>query len=169
MLEVFRESGIEARGIDLNEDSLALCRGKGLEVEAADLFAYLHALPDASLGGVVCSQVVEHLPPERLPELMQLAHAKLRTGAIAGHRDTQSGMPGDFCDALLPRPHASPSHSARAHELLSGRGRIWTDRSGAAESGNVESMPSLAELPEGFQKEFFGALDYAVFARKLNA
>ena len=31
----------------------------------------------------------------------------------------------------------------------------------------IESMPSLAELPEAMRKEFFGALDYAVFARKL--
>jgi O-antigen chain-terminating methyltransferase len=32
----------------------------------------------------------------------------------------------------------------------------------------VASMPSLAELPEGFRKDFFGALDYAAFAVKLS-
>src|SRR5580704_9596867 len=49
LLEVLREAGIGASGIDLSEDSLALCRSKGLQVEAADLFTYLHQLPDASL------------------------------------------------------------------------------------------------------------------------
>jgi hypothetical protein len=31
----------------------------------------------------------------------------------------------------------------------------------------VESMPSLASLPEDFREAFFGALDYAIIARKL--
>ena len=32
----------------------------------------------------------------------------------------------------------------------------------------VESMPSVADLPREFREQFFGALDYAVFARKLG-
>ena len=31
----------------------------------------------------------------------------------------------------------------------------------------VESMPSLAELPDDFRQAFFGGLDYAVLARRL--
>jgi hypothetical protein len=30
-----------------------------------------------------------------------------------------------------------------------------------------DSMPSLVALPEEFRRDFFGALDYAIFARKL--
>src|ERR1700736_4197878 len=71
LLEVLREAGISARGVDLHEESLALCAAKGLEVEKADLFQYLDSLPDSSLGGVICAQVVEHLPPERLPDLVR--------------------------------------------------------------------------------------------------
>ena len=33
---------------------------------------YLENLPEASLDGIFCSQVVEHLPPERLPEMIRL-------------------------------------------------------------------------------------------------
>jgi len=36
-------------------------------VDKADLFI-LNDLPDGSLGGIVGAQVIEHLPPERLPE-----------------------------------------------------------------------------------------------------
>ena len=82
MLQVFREAGIAARGIDSNDDSIALCQANGLDAEKADLFAYLSALPDASLGGVICCQVVEHLPPARLPEMIRLVHAKLRAGGL---------------------------------------------------------------------------------------
>jgi hypothetical protein len=31
----------------------------------------------------------------------------------------------------------------------------------------VESMPSLAALPEEFREAFFGGLDYAILGRKL--
>jgi hypothetical protein len=30
----------------------------------------------------------------------------------------------------------------------------------------VESMPSLMELPQGFRENFFGGLDYGIFAKK---
>ncbi len=43
MLQVFREAGIAARGIDSNDDSIALCQANGLDAEKADLFAYLSA------------------------------------------------------------------------------------------------------------------------------
>ena len=76
-LEMMRDAGVPARGIDLSEESVALCRHKGLDAENADLFAYLADLPEASLDGIFCSQVVEHLPPERLPEMIRLAASRL--------------------------------------------------------------------------------------------
>src|SRR5262249_27738139 len=81
-LEVAREASLEARGIDQSEECIALCRSKGLEAARADLFDYLGALPDASLGGVFCSQVVEHLEPARLPDLVRLIARKVRSGAL---------------------------------------------------------------------------------------
>jgi 2-polyprenyl-3-methyl-5-hydroxy-6-metoxy-1,4-benzoquinol methylase len=167
LLEVLREAGIEASGIDLSEDSLSLCRSKGLRVESADLFTYLRELPDASLGGVVCSQVVEHLPPERLPELVQLAHAKLRSGALLAIE-----TPNPECLAIFATHfYLDPTHRHPIPPALmcfyleeAGFGRMEVERLNPA----AESMPSVTELPEGFRKEFFGALDYAVFARKLS-
>ena len=167
MLEVFREAGINAVGIDLNEDSLAVCRGKGLEVESANLFDYLRTLPDSSLGGIVCSQVVEHLPPERLPELVKLAHSKLRTGALLAIETPNPECLAIFATHFYLDPtHRHPIPPALMSFYLeeAGFGRIEVERLSPA----MESMPSLAELPEGFRKEFFGALDYAVFARKLG-
>jgi 2-polyprenyl-3-methyl-5-hydroxy-6-metoxy-1,4-benzoquinol methylase len=166
LLEVFRQAGIDARGIDLNEDSLTLCRSKGLQVEAADLFAYLSALPDFSLGGVVCCQVVEHLPPERLPELIRLAYAKLRAGALLAIETPNPECLAIFATHFYLDPtHRHPIPPALMSFYLeeAGFGGIVVERLSPA----IESMPSLAELPEAIRKEFFGALDYAVFARKL--
>jgi hypothetical protein len=49
-------------------------------VDGADLFAWLSARADASLGGVTAFQVVEHLAPSSLFTLVELAAKKLERG-----------------------------------------------------------------------------------------
>src|SRR5262249_30178273 len=51
-LELCREGGIDARGIDLDPAMVARCRQAGLAAEEADALAYLDALPDGTLGGI---------------------------------------------------------------------------------------------------------------------
>ncbi|HUH62477.1 MAG TPA: methionine biosynthesis protein MetW, partial [Terracidiphilus sp.] len=167
MLEILRGAGIPARGVDLNEDSIAVCRSKGLDAEKADLFGYLSALPDSSLGGLICCQVVEHLPPERLPELVRLAHAKLRAGALVAIETPNPECLAIFATHFYIDPtHRHPIPPALASFYLeeAGFGRVEIERLSPA----IDSMPSLAELPEAFRKEFFGGLDYVAFAVKLG-
>ena len=80
-LELLRERGVRARGIDINPAMVEVCRGKGLEAESGDALAYLRGLPDASLGGLFAAQVVEHLEPRYLAQLLDAAFEKLRPGA----------------------------------------------------------------------------------------
>ncbi len=165
MLQVFRDAGIAASGIDLHDESVALCRSRGLEAEQADLFAYLAALPDSSLGGAVCCQVVEHLPPERLPEMIRLAHAKLRSGALLAIETPNPECLAIFATHFYIDPtHRHPIPPALASFYLEEAGftRIEVERLYPA----VDAMPSLAELPESFRKEFFGGLDYVICGTK---
>ena len=167
MLEVFRDAGIQAQGIDLSDDSIALCLARGLDAERADLFEYLGGLTDASLGGVVCCQVVEHLPPERVPELIALMHRKLRAGGLAAIETPNPECLAIFATHFYLDPtHRHPIPPALLSFYLeeAGFGRIEVERLAPA----IESIPSLAELPEGFRQAFFGSLDYAAFAIKLG-
>jgi len=167
MLEVFRGAGIAAWGIDLNNDSVALCRSKGVDAEKADMFTYLNSLADSSLGGVVCCQVVEHLPPARLPEMLRLLHDKLRAGALVAIETPNPECLAIFATHFYIDPtHRHPIPPALMSFYLeeAGFGRIEVERLYPA----VEAMPSLAELPEAFRKDFFGSLDYAVFATRLG-
>lgn len=165
-LELMREAGVPARGIDLDAESVALCRAKGLNVEEADLFAHLDALPDAALDGIFCAQVVEHLPPERLPELIRLAAARLRRGGVLAIE-----TPNPECLAIFATHfYLDPTHTRPVpHPLLTfymgeyGFGLIEVHRRAPA----VESMPALAALPADFRAAFFDALDYAAIGRKL--
>ena len=165
-LETMRDAGIPARGIDLSEESVATCRHKGLEAESADLYTYLADLPEASLDGIFCSQVVEHLPPERLPEMVKLCASRLaRNGVIAIE------TPNPECLAIFATHfYLDPTHTRPVpHGLLAfhleefGVGNIEVHRLSPA----VESMPSLASLPEDIREAFFGGLDYAIVGRKL--
>jgi O-antigen chain-terminating methyltransferase len=165
-LEAARAAGVAARGIDQSEECVELCRKKGLAAERADLLEYLSALPDTSLGGVYCAQVVEHLPPERLPVLINLPAKKTRTGALAIFE-----TPNPECLAIFATHfYLDPTHTRPVPSTLL---RFYLEEAGfgAVEieklSPAIETMPALAELPEAFRNAFFGGLDYAVFAKKL--
>jgi O-antigen chain-terminating methyltransferase len=167
ILEVFREAGIQAYGIDLNDDSIALCRTKGLEAEKADLFAYLNSVSDSSLRGVVCCQVAEHLPPERLPEMLRVLHGKMRVGALIALETPNPECLAIFATHFYLDPtHRHPIPPALMSFYLeeAGFGRVEIERLFPA----IDAIPSLADLPEGFRKDFFGGLDYVAFAVKLG-
>ena len=150
-LEHLRDAGVPARGIDLSRESVALCRAKGLEAETADLFAYLGSLPEASLDGIFCTQVVEHLAPARLPEMIRLAASRLEPNGLIAIE-----TPNPECLAIFATHfYLDPTHTRPVpHPLLrfyleeSGIGRIELLRLSPA----VESMPSLASLPRGFSR-----------------
>jgi 2-polyprenyl-3-methyl-5-hydroxy-6-metoxy-1,4-benzoquinol methylase len=80
-LRLLAERGISARGIDLNESMVDVCRQKGLQASTADALSYLRAQPDASLGGLFAAQVVEHLEPGYLTQMLDTAFDKLRPDA----------------------------------------------------------------------------------------
>jgi len=167
MLQVFRAAGIAARGIDSNDDSIALCLGNGLEAEKADLFTYLSDLPDGSLGGAICCQVVEHLPQARLPEMINLVHAKLRAGGLLAIETPNPECLAIFATHFYLDPtHRHPIPPALASFYLeeAGFGSIEIERLSPA----IESMPSISGLPDAFRNQFFGGLDYAVFGTKLG-
>ncbi len=165
-LGLMRDHGVGARGIDLSAESVEVCRQKGLQAEVADLYAYLGALPEGSLDGIFCSQVVEHLAPERLPDMIRLAASRLqRDGVLAIE------TPNPECLAIFASHfYLDPTHTRPVpHPLLgfymeeSGLGGVEVHRLSPA----VESMPALASLPADFREAFFGGLDYAIVGRKL--
>jgi 2-polyprenyl-3-methyl-5-hydroxy-6-metoxy-1,4-benzoquinol methylase len=165
-LDLMREAGIPARGIDLSRESVDLCRSKGLQAEVADLFPYLDGLADASLDGIFTAQVVEHLSPARLPDMIRLAAQKLRRGGVIAIE-----TPNRECLAIFATHfYLDPTHSRPVpHPLLA----FYLEESGIGHlevhhrSPAIGTMPALAALPDDFRNAFFGGLDYAIIGRKL--
>ena len=80
LLELLREVGVEARGIDADTTMVCRANDKGLEVAEGDAVSHLAGLPDASLGAVVSTQVIEHLPTSDIPAFVEHAFRVLRPG-----------------------------------------------------------------------------------------
>jgi 2-polyprenyl-3-methyl-5-hydroxy-6-metoxy-1,4-benzoquinol methylase len=165
-LELMRDLSVPAKGIDLSEESVAVCRQKGLDAETASLFPFLAGQPEGSFDGIFSSQVVEHLDPRQLPETISLCASRLRRGGVLAIE-----TPNPECLAIFATHfYLDPTHTRPVpHPLLS----FYMQESGLGQievhtlSPAIESFPELASLPEDFRKKFFGGLDYAIIGRKL--
>lgn len=81
LLQLLGEIGIDAMGIDVEQDMVERCRAGGLQrVEVADAVSYLRQVADGSLGTIVALQVIEHLPYPQLVDLLRMSTAKLEPG-----------------------------------------------------------------------------------------
>ena len=81
LLDLLRQHGVTARGVDTNDAMVQLCRARGLDVERDEALRFLERQPDGSLGGLVAIQVVEHFQPAYLLRFLETAHHKMRRGA----------------------------------------------------------------------------------------
>ena len=83
MLELLRDGGIDAFGIDIDPAMVEHCRAKGFDrAELAEAAAYLEETPSGSLGAVFAGQVIEHLPYSALLRFLRAARASLAPGGI---------------------------------------------------------------------------------------
>jgi len=80
-LSLLRERGIRSHGLDINHEMVETCRVRGLDATEGDALAYLESLPDASLGGLIAVQVVEHFQPPYLVRFLDTAYHKLKPGS----------------------------------------------------------------------------------------
>lgn len=145
-LEVARDAGLSAMGVDSNAEFVSLCKTKGLNAKTDDMLAYLAALPDTSLGGVFCSHVIEHLPPADLPRLVQLIGQKTKPDATVVFE-----TPNAESSAILTTHfYLDPTHVRPVPATLL---RFYLEEAGFG-AIETEQIP-----PE--------ALDCAIYARKL--
>jgi SAM-dependent methyltransferase len=77
-LQLLKDNGITARGIDSNHAMAAHCQEHGLDAREGDALDYLRSLPADALGGLFAAQVVEHLQPDDLLALLREAFRVLR-------------------------------------------------------------------------------------------
>ena len=111
LLELLKEKGLIALGIDNNE--AAVIRGKkaGLNMECKDLFAYLREAEEGSLAAVTAMHVIEHLTPSQQGEFLALALKALKPGGlIAMETPNIMNLHVASCDFYSDITHIRPVH-----------------------------------------------------------
>jgi O-antigen chain-terminating methyltransferase len=109
-LEILKENGINAKGIDINEDMVGYCQSKRLNVEKADAIEYLEKIEDKSLDSIFLDQVVEHLEPKYLIKLLELCHKKLKFGYYIVIETVNPLSLTSFANFYIDLSHKKPIH-----------------------------------------------------------
>ena len=155
-LELLREQGIPARGVDANPEMVARGAERGLDVARADALGYLRALPDASVGGLFSAQVVEHLEPRYLARLLAAMHRVLRPGGRAVIETINPASWSAFFSAYLRDvTHRQPLHPDTLQHLLRAAGFTAVEvvyRSPPPAASRLQRLPvdpALAATPAG--------------------
>lgn len=81
-LEVLREAGYAASGVDLDDGMLAGLRKRGYDVRRMDALQALRESPDASVAVVSAFHLVEHIPFDDVRALIREAMRVLKPGGL---------------------------------------------------------------------------------------
>lgn len=163
-LELLKENGVSAEGIDLDDDMLSACRVQGLKVATGDAVAYLQSLPNNSRSVISGFHIAEHLSLEDLKIVVEeslrvLKPAGLLILEVPNTENLVVGTSSFYLDPTHQRPLPS--------QLLT----FLTDYFGFARSKLLrlqEPAPLRDELTPVSLFNVLSAVspDYAVIAQK---
>ncbi len=163
-LELMKDEGIPAIGIDLNGTMIDFVRSLGLNAVRADAFTRLAAMGENSLGLISAFHVVEHLPFEKLVKLFDEALRVLTPGGmILFETPNPENLVVGSCNFYTDPSHNNPIPPHTLAYIAEHRGfkNIKIVRSSPA---NVVATKSddIAYIRDRFNM----AQDYAVIAYK---
>lgn len=79
-LALLLDQGIDVVGVDSDEKAFEAGQENGLPIVRQDVFTFLHEQREASVDGIFCAHLVEHLPYPKVIELIQQSFRVLRPG-----------------------------------------------------------------------------------------
>ncbi|MBI2325254.1 MAG: methyltransferase domain-containing protein [Chloroflexi bacterium] len=80
-LQLMRDHGVGAYGVDLDERMTSAARARGLEVVAGDAVEHLEGLEEGSVDGLYARHLAEHILPGELVTILRLCRRVLAPGA----------------------------------------------------------------------------------------
>lgn len=165
-LEVLRENGFQARGIDTNRVVLQRCKDLSLDVEESEALTYLASLPDASLNAVTAFHFAEHLPLDALVRFLDETGRTLKPGGllILETPNPENLIVGS-CNFYLDPTHKNPIPIPTLKLLVEARGFRCQDvmKLHPVASATIEVKDQLTSHINHY---LYGPMNYAVVARK---
>ncbi|MDQ6625856.1 MAG: class I SAM-dependent methyltransferase [Verrucomicrobiota bacterium] len=165
-LELLRDHGLNARGVDTNALMQAHCVARGLAVLQVDALAHLRSLASGSIGTVSGFHIIEHLP---FPILMNLTAEVLRVLAPGGLAIFESpnckNLVVGASTFYLDPTHRNPVYPETAELMLKLVGFVevelhYLSPSEGSPFSRVDSVSSYLD------DRLFGSQDFGVTAKK---
>jgi O-antigen chain-terminating methyltransferase len=176
LLELLKDNGLVARGVDLNQILIEQCRGSGLDVTEADAIAYLEGLPAASVGAITGLHIIEHIPFERLVRLLDESLRVLKPGGVvAFETPNPENLLVGACNFYYDPTHLNPLPPPVTQFLIEARGFVRVEIQRLTENRAVETLPEAPEGPGSeplnqvisfINRHFAAPPDYAVIGYK---
>ncbi|MCI0412721.1 class I SAM-dependent methyltransferase [bacterium] len=152
-LQLMKESGKNAYGVDISEYEVERLRSAGLNATAEDIFEHVQKLELESTGAVFCAQVVEHLPPETVHNLLSCLHRVMKKGAPLVMETVNPLSVFGFHHLFFKDPtHVFPVHPETLLFMLRYAG--FKD----VEAHLISPVPEQQKLPEPKKEDFHPAV-----------
>lgn len=166
LLELLKENGLEARGVDTNSVLVKQCRERKLEVIENDAILYLRSLPDSSVGALTGLHIIEHLPFETLIKLLDETTRVLKAGGIAIFEtpNPENILVGS-CSFYLDPTHRKPLPSPMMKFMAEARGLSRVEILNLHPVSEAKKL-SGSDVADRFNEYFYGPQDYAVIGYK---
>ena len=172
-MELLKGLGVEARGVEIDGVLVEEGRTAGFDIERADAITHLASLQDGTLGGIVLLQVIEHLTPQQVIDLVAISRHKLRPGGIMVVETVNPQSLYTFAHSFYLDPtHGNPVHPAYLKFLFEQAG--WNDvriewRSPPPDDDVLRDEPDWSETAQAnvarLNQLLFAPQDYALSAR----
>jgi SAM-dependent methyltransferase len=173
-LELLTELGSQATGVEIDGELARHGRARGLDITRGDGVAHLASLEDGSLGAIVLIQVVEHLSPQQVIDLVGIARDKVRDGGMLLMETVNPQSLYTFAHAFYLDPtHSNPVHPAYLEFVVRQSG--WAEvriewRSPPPDDevleNDADAGPVAAANLARLNRLLFAAQDYALVAFK---
>ena len=176
-LELLRENGIQAKGVDAYEEFVNYCIRKELNVVSGDAISYLENLSD-KVDGIFAGQLVEHLTVKQIIALCKNAFDRLEEGKYLIIETPNPTSLAIYTQSFYVDPsHQKPIHPLTLKYIAETAGFTDVQIYFVEGSGLNESVPQLVgeglENLEEFNKALqrmgdylYGAQDYAIIAKR---
>jgi O-antigen chain-terminating methyltransferase len=176
-LRLLRDLEVDAYGIETDPTLVEAARNQGLRAEVGRAVEHLSMVPDDHLGGVVMIQVIEHLTPQHVIDVVQIMADKIRPGGRAVVETVNPMSLFTYAHALWVDPdHVRPVHPNYLRFLFAEAGFATVekvDRSPVPADESLELLPGDDELAKRLNVNFerinallFGPQDYAIVATR---
>ena len=183
-LSLLKENDVGAKGIDLDEDMVLFCRKNGLDVEQVEALSFLTTLEDKSLDGVFSGQVVEHLQPTNLIQLVKLCYDKMKYGTYFIAETINPLCLSVFAKSFyMDMTHVKPVHPSTIKFLMESAGfreielKFFSPHSDEAKLDKIEINNELDENSrrrlelmnnniDKLNELLYGYQDYAIIGKK---